>query len=141
MSTKPLPPNGITIEQAKNWTAAWQTKNPNLSKAFLIPIPGILQLLEELTVLKSDGKGGLIVNDSPTVAPKLRSYLAIGPDEKGVLEEKLVLVGAVKVGTDYQDQVEESPHTLKVSLSGSGVFDFSKPCPKYCDKTSPLNHD
>ncbi|MFT5892153.1 MAG: hypothetical protein ACI9Y7_002263, partial [Dokdonia sp.] len=58
----------------------------------------------------------------------------------GTEEEKLVLVGAVAVGAEYQDQVEETTNKLKVTLSGSGAFDFILPCPRFCDPKSPLNH-
>lgn len=145
MSNNQLPQNGITIEQAKSWTKAWQTTNPSLSKAFLIPVTDIITLFKELNVLIPDNNGGFIINDNNTLDVAIRSYLAIGPseenEEKGQDEEKLVLVGAVKVNGEYQDQVEETTNTLKVPLSGSGAFDFTKPCPKFCDPKSPLNHN
>ena len=143
-----LPTNGITIEQAKNWTAAWQSKNPSISKAFLIPTTDIISLFKELKVLIPDANGNFILNDNNDLEVAIRAYLAIGPseekDEEGQDEEKLVLVGAVEVqvdgGKEFQDQVEESKHPLQVTLVGSGAFDFTKPCPKRCDIASPLFH-
>jgi len=139
-----LPNNGITIDQAKNWTEAWQKQNPKISKAFLIPTTDIISLFKELNVLISDSNGGYILNDNNSLDVAIRAYLAIGPseekDEIGEDEEKLVLVGAVNVNGEFQDQVEETRNTLQVTLSGSGAFDFTRPCPRYCDPKSPLNH-
>ena len=144
MSSTNLPPNGITIEEAKAWTNAWQTKNPTISKAFLIPITDIITLFKELKVLIPDGDKNFIINDNNTLEVAIRAYLAIGPSEEEEAEdqdeEKLVLVGAVEEGGIFQDQVLESKNQLKVQLVGSGAFDFTKPCPIYCDKMSPLNH-
>jgi hypothetical protein len=139
-----LPTNGITIDQAKEWTNAWQSKNPTISKAFLIPTTDIISLFKELQVLVLDSHGNFIINDNNSMDVALRAYLAIGPSEEkeetGLDEEKLVLVGAVAVNEEYQDQVEETENKLQVTLSGSGAFDFTKPCPKFCDPKSPLNH-
>jgi hypothetical protein len=140
MSQNNLPEKGITIRQAKEWTAAWQSQNPKHSKAFLIPMEAIVELLKELNVLESNGAGGHTLNTNNPLTPALRAYLAVGPDAQGTEEEKLVLVGAVAVGAEYQDQVEETTNKLKVTLSGSGAFDFTFPCPRYCDPKSPLNH-
>lgn len=140
MNDNQLPANGITIRQAKDWTKAWRTKNPDIPRAFLIPPTDIIALFKELNVLTLDTNGNYILNDKNPLEVAIRAYLAIGPSEETEKdEEKLVLVGAVKEGNDYQDQVEGSPHPLKVELSGSGVFDFTKPCPLVCDPRSPLN--
>ena len=139
-----LPTNGITIDQAKKWTATWQTNNPKNSKAFLIPTTDIISLFKELNVLVLVSHGNLIINNNSNMDVAIRAYLAIGPSEEkeetGQDEEKLVLVGAVAVNGEYQDQVEETKNKLQVTLSGSGAFDFTKPCPKFCDPKSPLNH-
>ena len=144
MSENSLPKNGITIKQAKDWTQAWQTKNPTISKAFLIPTTDIIALFKELKVLVPGDNNDFILNKNNDLEVAIRAYLAIGPsdeiDEAGKDEEKLVLVGAVKVGDDYQDQVLESRNTPQVTISGSGAFDFTKPCPRGCDAKSPLNH-
>lgn len=146
MNNNQLPPTGITIRQAKDWTKAWRTKNPDISRAFLIPTTGIIALFKELNVLTLDTtNGNYILNNDNPLEVAIRAYLAIGPSEEtaaaGADEEKLVLVGAVKEVNDYQDQVEGSPYTLKVELSGSGAFDLTKPCPRWCDPRSPLNID
>ena len=136
-----LPKNGIDIADAENWTKAWQTKYPALSKAFLIPNSDLLSLLEEIGVLVSDGKGGFTVHSNPN-AYGIRAYMAIGPDPAtGKDEEKLVMVGTVDVKGEYQDQVENSKNTLQVPLSGSGAFDFTRPCPVRCDINSSLFHE
>jgi len=140
MNTPKLPKNGITIEDAKYWTASWQLENPNKARAFLIPIPDLLELLTELTVLKKNVDGSLSTNPSDHLKEGLRAYMAVGPDDKGSPEERLVLVGAVDVGGVYQDQVLESPNTPVIPISGSGAFDAIIPCPRACDPKSPLNN-
>ena len=143
MTTKDgvLPAGGITQKEATNWTGAWQAAYPNLSKAFLIPNADILSLLEELGVLVPDGKGGFTVHSNPPTYG-IRAYMAIGPDPANPKqnEEKLVMVGTVDVKGEYQDQVLGTSNPLQIPLTGSGAFDFTRPCPFLCDKNSPLNH-
>ncbi|EDM43581.1 hypothetical protein SCB49_08323 [unidentified eubacterium SCB49] len=142
MNNNKLPEKGITIEDAIDWTAAWQSKYPNNSKAFLLPMEAIINLLKELNVLELDAtrSGTYKLNTNNPLNPAIRAYLGIGPDENGVTTEKMVLVGAVEVGDEYQDQVEGTSNSLKVPLSGSGAFNFCYPCPVFCDKKSPLFH-
>lgn len=132
--------NRITIEMAKAWTKTWQEDNPEHSKAFLVPIDDVLNILQLLGVLVDDGKGELTTKGNTNLDTAIRAYMAIGPDEAGVTEEKLVLVGAVEVKGEWQDQVQETKNTLKVSLVGSGAYDFTEPCPATCDPKSPLFH-
>lgn len=136
------PAGGITQKEAVDWTAAWQSKYPNLSKAFLIPNADLINLLEELGVLVSDGQGGYTVHSNPG-SYGVRAYMAIGPDPANPKqnEEKLVMVGTVDVKGEYQDQITGTPNPLQVPLSGSGAFDITRPCPRFCDKNSPLNHN
>ncbi|GER60275.1 hypothetical protein [Patiriisocius marinus] len=140
-SDSKLPKNGVPIDDAENWTKAWQTKYPSHSKAFLIPNTDLLSLLEEIGVLVSDGKGGLVVHSNPAVYG-IRAYMAIGPDRiTGEEEEKLVMVGTVDVKGEFQDQVKNSKDEPQVPLSGSGAFDFGRPCPKTCNVNSSLYHN
>lgn len=135
-----LASNRITIDQAKTWTKTWQDNNPKHSKAFLIPKDDILNVLQLLGVLVDDGDGNLTTKNNTDLKTAMRAYMAIGPDSKGVTEEKLVIVGAVDVKGEWQDQVQETKNTLKVSLVGSGAYDFTEPCPATCDPKSPLFH-
>jgi hypothetical protein len=135
------PPFGsISQKEAVNWTKAWQTAHPDLSKAFLIPNASLLSILEEIGVLVPDGKGGFTVNSEPE-AFGVRAYMAIGPGPaKEKDENKLVMVGTIEVDGEYQDQIEGTKNPLQVPLIGSGAFDMVRPCPKVCDTNSPLVH-
>ena len=68
--------------------------------------------------------------------------------------EKLLIVGTEKTSKIsqgniiYQDIVEDETdggggtarYSSGVTLNGSGVYDFTNPCPNDCDPNSPLNH-
>ncbi|WP_299679929.1 hypothetical protein [uncultured Dokdonia sp.] len=69
--------------------------------------------------------------------------------------EKLLVVGTVKTTTVnksgniiYEDIVKDEKngsggtarYPSGVTLNGSGVYDFTAPCPNDCDPNSPLNH-
>lgn len=141
----PLPPNGITIKDAEDWTTAWQANCKDVAKAFLIPMEDLLELLTELKVLKPDGNGNLITDGTNYPLDGIRAYngLIMDPtDDKNVAkaEKKIVLVGTVDVNGEAQDQVENSKDAPKVELLGSGAFDFGFPCPKRCNKNSSLYH-
>lgn len=132
---KTLPTNGIYIKDAIAWTKAWQKVNPNLPKAFSIPIGDLMELLQELGVLQNDGKGNLTTHGTTNPADGIRAYMAT---DLSTNEDKLILVGTVNVNGVAEDQVKGTTNTLKVSLAGEGAFDFVVPCPKKCDLKSPL---
>ncbi len=149
--------NIIKIEDAKIWTAKWQNENSNHCKAFLIPVQDLLGTLSEMGIISIDAKGNISGSYSDNQNEMIRSYLAIKPDEvknpgKG---EKLLLVGTINTHKKdkngniiYQDIVEgegygnggAAAYSNGTSLNGSGVYDFTAPCPNNCDTNSPLNH-
>lgn len=141
-----LPPNGVNIEDAEEWTKAWQANCKDVAKAFLIPMEDILELLTELKVLQPDGNGNLFTNGTDYPMDGLRVYNGLimdpnNPTSVAKAEKKIVLVGTVNVDGEDQDQVENSKDSPKVELSGSGAFDFGMPCPKRCNKNSSLYHN
>lgn len=142
-----LTPLNILLDDAKNWTKNWQSANPNHAKAFLIPALEILSCMQEMGVIKSDGDGKYIITDEINNAG-VRAYLGINPNETDGFGEKLLIVATRKdKNGNIIDIVEgrtvgenEECGTLVSGLIGSGVFDFTRPCPSNCDPKSPLFH-
>lgn len=148
MSTNNQPQSGLTpldsisIENAIAWTKNWQKLFPTHSKAFLIPIIDLLNLLQELKVIRKNDDGTFENLSSAHPHNKaIRAYMAIGDtDGDGDLEERLVMVGAIENDEGiYVDQVPKRRDNATVTLSGSGAFDFTIPCPNDCDPKSSLN--
>ncbi|WP_460220693.1 hypothetical protein [Psychroserpens sp. MEBiC05023] len=136
----PSTPLTRTIDEAKRWTLAWQTKHSKLSKAFKIPIDDLLACFNEMDVKFSINANGELSLIPETFEPAVRSYLAI--DDQG--GEKLLIVGTTTDdGILYKDIVKDERQLAAVgdpSPNGSGVYDFTTPCPDDCDPGSPLNH-
>ena len=71
-----------------------------------------------------------------------RAYMGIDKETSVGGGEKVILVGTKKIpfskGEDiYRDIINGSEEDGD-NDEGSGVFDFSRPCPNYCDPESPL---
>lgn len=133
----------IPIEKAKQWTEKWQQAHPSESKAFLIPIDDLLNCLREMKVItKTDGS--IVINDIPNAG--VRAYMAIDSRQKTVKKEKLLMV-ATRIDKKgiHRDIVADEKNAPGINapgiMDGSGVFDFSQPCPNTCDTNSPLYHD
>ncbi len=115
----------ITLEEAITWTGNWRSAPSTKANAFLIPVKTIEGVLNEI---KAQGSGA-----------KARAYLAI--DETG--EEKLVFVGTKHVPATpnekayYKDLLPAAGATTEAG--GNSIWDFTDPCPPFCDDSSPLN--
>ena len=149
--------NIIKIGDAKAWTLKWQNENPKHCKAFLVPVQDLLGTLSEMGIIQISGTGAITGHYSDVQQEKVRAYMAIDPamvSEPG-FGEKLLVVGTektTKVNKDgdiiYEDIVEDERdgsggvvrYSSGVTLNGSGVYDFTNPCPNDCDPNSPLNH-
>ena len=138
--------NPIPIECAMQWTANWQDKYDGVHcSAFLVPVEDLIGALTEMGIIK-DGK---VVKPDTGVTPMIRSYMAIDPEQTEGFGEKLVLVGTEaakdpKGNIIYHDIVEGERSdglVLTNPPTGSGAFDFTQPCPNFCDPDSPLNHN
>jgi hypothetical protein len=105
-----VPGKTIDIQTAVDWATNWQATPDNSVKAYFILKEVIQQLL-----LNSNSIG-------------VRAYLGWGTsDPKVGPEAKLMLVS-----------VEGDIKTGGTDNVGKGIFDFTKPCPAYCDTTSSL---
>ncbi len=146
--SKPL---SIAITDAKSWARKWQIECPNNCKAFLMPIDDLVACLEEVGVLKSNGKdnGKGTYNLKKASCSGIRAYMAVDPNVKVGGGEKLLLVATEKDANGvYRDIVRGEITSQNVNkakgeledpnLLGSGVYDFTHPCPSECDPNSPL---
>lgn len=141
------PQNSIPIEDAKRWAKKWQRDNPSHCKAFLIPVVDLIQVLEIMGVLVPDGENGKY-RLTNTENAYIRSYLSIDEQTQVGHGEKLLIVGTAEDSNGiYRDLVEgerplgppnDSIDERIATLQGSGVFDFTRPCPNDCDPNSPL---
>lgn len=113
--------NTISLPEAKAWAKRWSKKEGHYNKhhelsAFLIPKVDLIEVLAE----------GI---------DAVRAY--IGVDENNV--EKLMIVG-----TKYNPETDvyEDMITVGAGDAAAGqddIYDFTKPCPPYCDTDSPMN--
>ena len=131
----------VPLSDAKDWAAKWQSENPNKAKAFFIPMEDIVEAMKEMAVLQDDGSGGFSLSLSADQG--IRAYMAIDENTPASVgsNEKLLIVGTVKdANGDHCDIIEGGtyPTSGGITRVGSGIFDFTNPCPNYCDPNSPL---
>ncbi len=144
----------ITLDQAIAWTEKWREKCPHNCKAFLIPVQDLVGVLKEIGVIKDAGKTGLYTIDEQT-PNGVRAYMAIDEKEKTGGGEKIILVGTEpQIDYDKKKIVQRDIINGKLDNKGhyvdpknvglsddeinTGIYDFSQPCPNFCDFESPL---
>ena len=126
--TETYPSYPVTLDSAiedttrwRDWMAANSVPGEVQTNAFFIPMGDLLSLITQ--------KEGLL---------GVRAYVAMSEDTapEGASSLKLLLVavnptvGSPDYGTDI---IEDVPGTNCVT-----VYDFTSPCPKFCDSSSPL---
>lgn len=139
----------IDIKDAVAYATKWQKENTRHAKAHLIPCEDLIACLEEMEILVSDAEGKYTLNMVKDSG--IRAYMAINRPENAEPSpetEKLLLVGTRIDGEGiHRDLVEDeqpsncgekSVDKAVEALKGSGVFDFTRPCPQMCDVHSPL---
>ncbi|MBP9792901.1 MAG: hypothetical protein KBC56_02780 [Flavobacterium sp.] len=100
--------NTIDETTALAWISAWRATPVAGIKAYFIPKDDLTDLM----------------NDANCIG--VRAYLALGNVARMAPEAKLLLVDVDANGTNGTD------------ILANGIFDFTSPCPAYCDTTSPL---
>lgn len=135
----------ISLEIAKGWAENWRRRNPDV-KAFVIPVEDLIGVLVEMNVLKSEGPNKFSYHEGNQ--RDIRAYLGIDDNST----PHLVMLGTQKFNDDkfptgyvhrdiYNGGVDGKKGTLADNggSGGSGIFDFTEPCPTVCDNESELN--
>jgi len=130
--------NQIPLKTAEDWTQRWQQKESTYNKynecnAFLIPADDLRGVLAEI--------------ENQPGTQYVRAYLGVEEDPKTKKDtEKLIIVGteqAIEGGKIvYKDIINgtiDGKGTAVDDGNGTGLWDFSTPCPPSCDPNSPLN--
>ncbi len=127
----------ITLANAEKWTIEWRKIHPKMSKAFLIPVEDLTEILKEMGVLKLDN-GNYVLQESTVVNAGIRGYMAIDCNEPAGNGEKQVFVGTtIDKNGNHNDIINNLSNNKSLD---SGIYDFTTPCPSFCDKkSSPLN--
>ena len=135
--------NTVSLETAEEWTAEWRETCPDNCKAFLIPAIDLVEVLNDMGILGKSAtkKAKEKANDNNL---DVRAYMAIGSEDGGPDEERLLIVATQEVDGVYRDildgTIDGEPVTCMVrDDSESGIYDFTSPCPNTCDDQSPLN--
>jgi len=126
---KPNKKNTIPLKIAKDWAKRWRKLESGYNKhhecrAFNIPKIDLQEVLAE------DG------------VASIRAYIGIEKNTdangKPTYEEKLMIVG---VNASNQDMitVPKSVGDTVADPTDGDIYDFSRPCPTFCDPDSPLN--
>lgn len=152
MKIQTKPKNSIDIIRAKKWAKRYQKTSDTGAKAFLIPVIDLLESMEEMGVITRwvDAEGKAHYNIDDIQGASVRAYMAVDPDKisEPAKGEKLLIVGT-KIDSKgiHRDIIEGEKSSecangkvdkAVTTLTGSGVFDFTEPCPNNCDANSPL---
>lgn len=132
--------NQITLATAITWTTKWRSDNSksSLAKAFLIPAEDLVGILIEMKILTSDGPGKFVLDSNKMATAGIRSYMATDMNEQiKTNQNKLVLVGTTL--DENGDHIDIILNPNDKNSINSGIYDFTNPCPSYCDPNSPLN--
>ncbi len=141
MKTEPLEDTTIPVKTAQAWVGTWQEMNPKRAKAFLIPMSDLINSFIEMGIATKTDDGTYRVDEIPDGA--VRAYVGTNPDPssremQNGYGNKLFIVGTVKEGDIYRDIIKGEENAMAIEPQGSGIFDFTKPCPSDCDPQSPL---
>ena len=113
----------ISLATAESWTTNWKNTPSTSARAFLIPIQDLQGAIAEI-----QGQGG---------SPMARAYMGL---DTSTNTEKLVIVGTSQEtdkegNTVYRDMLPADANTVG---DGNSIWDFTRPCPPWCDDNSVL---
>lgn len=131
--------NQITVDDAIKWTTLWREKNPNNCKAFLIPVKDLTAVLIEMNILTKQEDGKYVLDETKIDGAGVRSYMAVDEAIKEGNGEKVLIVGTEVVDGKHKDIINDNVTETYEMGDGSGIYDFSEPCPTTCDLDSVLN--
>ncbi|MEM9679266.1 MAG: hypothetical protein AAF901_03000 [Bacteroidota bacterium] len=144
METKTVKSRPVPLDEAKAWVKTWQEMNPKCAKAFLIPVSDLVEAFLEMGIAEKVGDNKFHVHTHRGL--DVRGYLATDPDPTQRTREKgygnrMFIVGTRDEDGCYRDIVEDEKLAAAADgRIGSGIFDFTHPCPSDCDPNSPLNN-
>ena len=120
-----LAPITVSLQDAIAWTTNWRESSHELqARSFTLGADDFAAILREPGV------------------HKVRLYLAleVKPDgDQNQVIEKLICVG---VDSEGKDMIYAKENTTEDGEEGTGIYDFSNPCPPLCNSAnsdSPLN--
>lgn len=145
----PNPENIIPLSTAQDWAKRWNTFSSGFNKerikkiktngkytktkAFFIPITDLIEAINEVNGTNYDPELGNKVDG-------IRAYIGVEKNEQDQYEEKLMIVGVKNNKDILPGRTDNDPEVNALLDDGGGdVYDFTKPCPKFCDDGSPLN--
>lgn len=112
--------NAITLKEAQSWAINWRKENPNMVKAFLIPNEDLIELLG-----LEPGQGN---------GYDIRCY--VGINEADLKDSPKLMI--VRVDAEGKDLINPDSGLGTQDDNGNDIYDLTKPCPTFCDDTSPL---
>jgi len=119
--------NTVSLETAKGWTAEWRKQCPENCRAFLIPAVDLIEVLNEMGII-----GDKAAKKAQKKASKkkldVRAYMAIGAEDGGPVEERVLIVGTKEIDGVYRDIINgtiDGEAVLKGDGPSSGIFDFN----------------
>lgn len=134
----PMLPFTVSIDEAKTQTEYWRKAHPDAPRAFLIPAGDLLDCMKEIGIIEYKEDNNCFVVTDPR-SKDLRVYMAKRGEDSPRTDDRLFIVGTEKDDYGVYRDIVEGEKTLSGQLYGSGVFDFTTPCPSECDSDSPLN--
>lgn len=130
--------NEVPVGDAINWTRNWLSQgaiDPKSLRSFLIPTDDFVQLLIQMNILQQVGDNNYQLN--PDNGLDIRGYLG-----NNGAENKMVFVATTNVGGVYHDiidgKIDGQTYEGQTMPDGSGIYDFTRPCPPDCDPNSPM---
>jgi hypothetical protein len=111
--------NVVTLEDAKSYVKLWRKEFPEQVKAILIPNEDLIELLG---LEQGQGNGY-----------DIRCYIGINPDDLKDSPKLLI----VRVDAEGKDLINDTSG-ISANDNGNDIYDLTKPCPQFCDETSPL---
>ena len=118
----------ISLETAQQWTNQWRSdestyNSHNECNAFLIPTQDLQGVLNEM--------------QGETGDTYIRAYIGVDPTTN---TEKLIIVGTrAEVQKDGSIIYRDLLPAQGMGGTGNSIWDFTRPCPPYCDPDSSLN--
>lgn len=126
--TVPLQEAIDRVTRFRNQLAA-QVPDTNIPRAVFIPIADLMSIIDKFQRL--DGEGN-IRNSIKGV----RAYFAVKEADEDLPDDITALI--VPVDVKGNDIITSGDGLVSGNEEDSDIYDFTQPCPAFCDKNSPL---